>query len=103
MPNPKMDVKEGGPFMFDMVVGDKLLPHKGEYKILDRPNKIQFTWNSAGTNHEDSVVTITIKALDDNACELSLVHEWLPSDAACRDHTGGWTHILDTLGELVLT
>ena len=58
IPSPEMDTRVGGKFLFNMQAGENIMPHKGEYLILDRPNKIQFTWNSSNTNNEDSIVTI---------------------------------------------
>ena len=49
------------------------------------------------TNSEDSLVTITINALDDNSCELILIHELLPTDSPKNDHFGGWNNILKML------
>lgn len=95
VPNPEIDAQVGGKFQFDMAVGDNILPHFGEYKILDRANKIQFTWNSFNTDNKDSLVTIGIKELNENSCELTLVHELLPNEGSVKDHTGGWTRILD--------
>jgi uncharacterized protein YndB with AHSA1/START domain len=97
IPNPEIDAKVGGAFLFNMHAGENILPHKGEYKILDRPNKIQFTWNSMNTNNEDSIVTITINALDESSCELTLAHELLPNESSKNDHNGGWNNILKTL------
>ena len=99
VPAPQIDAKVGGAFQFDMHLGEKVIPHKGEYKVLDRANKIEFTWNSMNTNDKDSIVTITIQALDENSCELTLVQVLLPSQEAKDDHQGGWTNILKTLGE----
>jgi len=78
------------------------MPHKGKFKILDRPNKIQFTWNSMNTNNEDSLVTIIINALGENSCELTLLHEMLPSESSKNDHNNGWNNILIKLNEMVL-
>ena len=102
IPEPEIDASVGGAFLFNMHAGENVLPHKGEYKVLDRPTKIQFTWNSMNTNSEDSLVTITITALDKNSCELSLVHELLPTESSKNDHNSGWSNILKTLNELVL-
>lgn len=101
IPEPKIDARVGGAFLFEMHVGENVMPHKGEYKILDRPNKIQFTWNSMNTNNEDSLVTININPIDDNSCELTLVHELLPTEESKNDHRGGWNNIVKTLGEFV--
>ena len=97
VPNPHVDPRVGGQFKFDMEVGENVMPHFGEYKVLDRPNKIQFTWNSVNTDNEDSLVTISIEANGDKACELTLVHELLPSEESVKNHTAGWTNIFDCL------
>ena len=100
VPTPELEARVGGAFSFDMHVGEKVLPHKGEYKVLNRASEIQFTWNSSNTKEEDSLVTITIKSLNDNECELTLVHELLPTDASKEDHKGGWTNILNELNKV---
>jgi uncharacterized protein YndB with AHSA1/START domain len=100
IPTPQVDAKIGGAFLFEMHAGERVMPHKGEYKLLERPSKIQFSWNSMNTNNDDSIVTITINSLGKNSCELTLVHELLPSEESRNDHNGGWTNILKTLDEI---
>lgn len=100
IPDPILNAKVGGSFLFNMHAGENILPHKGEYKILERPIKIQFSWNSMNTNNEDSLVTITINPVNENSCELTLTHELLPSESSRDDHNGGWNHILKTLNEI---
>ncbi len=97
VPNPVVDPRVGGQFLFEMHVGENRLPHKGEYKILDKPSKIQFTWNSSNTNNEDSVVTIDIAKTSESSCSLTLTHELLPSLESRNDHKGGWNNILKHL------
>jgi len=97
IPEPEIDANVGGAFLFNMHAGENILPHKGEYKVLERAAKIQFTWNSMNTNNEDSLVTITINALDNSSCELTLIHEFLPTESSKNDHNGGWNNILKTL------
>lgn len=97
VPNPIIDPRVGGQFKFDMEVGENVMPHIGEYKVLDRPNKIQFTWNSVNTNNADSLVTVYIEPSGDKACELTLLHELLPSEESVKNHTTGWTNIFDCL------
>lgn len=98
VPTPEVDARVGGKFLFNMLVGGGVeLPHSGEYKELERPSRIQFTWSSVNTKNQDSIVTIDIRPLDGNSCELTLNHKLLPSEESRNDHNGGWTRILDTL------
>ena len=101
VPEPLIDSQIGGKFAFDMHMGERIIPHKGEYRILERPGKIQFTWNSSNTNNEDSIVTITIDATSEKTCTLKLIHELLPTEDSRKDHTGGWTNILEHLSKRI--
>ncbi len=93
---PVMDVRVGGKYQIDMKGKDCVHSHTGEYKEIDRPNKLVFTWISDGTNHEESVVTVLFEAEGDGTL-LTLRHEGLPSEKACDEHRGGWTAIADKL------
>ena len=99
VPDPKIDAQVGGKFDFTMKVGDQVLPHGGEYKIIDRPQKLQFTWVSAGTNNFDSVVTISFESMGDKETKVILHHAFLPTEESKMDHTGGWTRIVDCLAK----
>lgn len=99
IPEVKLDAKVGGQFLIMMRVpkaGD--LPHTGEYRVIDRPNQLAFTWASANSQ-EDSVVTLDF-APKDGGTDLTLRHVRFPSKQSRDDHTGGWTRILDTLAGL---
>lgn len=99
VPNPEIDARVGGKFSLAMQVGDQLLPHSGEYRVIDRPNKLQFTWNSPhGTNGEDTLVTILIESKDGGTL-VSLVHESLPTEQQRDNHQGGWGRILEHLNQ----
>lgn len=96
IPEVKVDAKLGGRFLIMMRVpkaGD--LPHTGEYRVIDRPNQLAFTWASANSQ-EDSVVTLDF-APKDGGTDLTLRHVRFPTQQSRDDHTGGWTRIIDAL------
>ncbi len=97
VPAPEVDARVGGAFLFKMHVGENILPHKGEYKVLNPHKMIQFSWNSMNTNNEDSIVTINIESIDEKSCRLNLTHEKLPTESSKNDHEGGWSNILKHL------
>ncbi len=85
----QQDVQVGGKFEIVMKHEGEDLPHTGEYRILDRPNTIQFTWSSKNTNEKETLVTINFHK-HGNGTELILTHEQLPEEWV-EPHTQGWT------------
>lgn len=100
MPEPEVenDPRVGGTFTIVMHAGDDNLPHTGEYLEIDRPNKLVFTWES---NHstEGSRVTLDFIDRDKSSTEIQLTHVKFFDEQAKNDHEGGWTCILETLGD----
>ena len=97
-----MDTRVGGSFHINMILKGKILPHQGEYKVIDEPSKLVFTWRSDATNGRDTLVTVTFKTISENSSKesftlITLVHERLISDLECEMHRGGWTSILDAM------
>jgi len=96
----EVDATEGGSFLIVMKAGDKEMPHRGEYKTIQRFEKIVFTWISDHTG-PDSVVTLTFKECGPNETELTLHHDGLPSEESRNNHEGGWTAIMEQLTGVV--
>jgi uncharacterized protein YndB with AHSA1/START domain len=78
--------------------GEREFDHTGEYRVVEPPSKLVFTWKSKGTDDEVTLVTVDLIA-HGGSCELTLTHEKLPS-AGIRDrHETGWTDIVAKLAE----
>ncbi len=75
-------------------------PHTGEYRVIDRPRRLVFTWHSRGTEQKETLVTVDFVPLH-GATEVVVTHERL-SDDARPAHTNGWTSALDHLGDACL-
>ena len=102
MPPPEVsnDPREGGRFEIIMHVGDDKLPHTGTYLTLERPYRLEFSWESAYST-DDSRVLLEFSAIDDNATRVVLTHVKFLHEEARSDHEGGWSNILDRLAEAV--
>ncbi len=107
MPMPGMpesdvenDAREGGKFTITMHAGDDLLPHTGEYLVIDRPDKLVFTWVSH-CSVDDSTVTLNFTKIDDNTTNISLSHVKFIDEKTRSDHEGGWGNILESLNSLL--
>ncbi len=92
----RLDVRVGGTFSIDMIDGERVVAHRGEYLEIDPPRLLVFTWISAGTAQQPSVVRVEFHARGDRT-ELVLTHERLPGTEAAENHRRGWTEIVGTL------
>jgi uncharacterized protein YndB with AHSA1/START domain len=89
------DPRVGGRFLIVMQVGGRDRPHQGEYRVIDPPARLVFTWESE-VAPPDSEVTLTFEEAVAGQTLLTLIHRGLPA-AAQTSHQHGWTHILATL------
>ena len=88
----------GGKYILNMIKPDgKECKHTGEYKVIAPPAKLVFTWNSDFA--QDTVVTVHFRRIADGT-EITLEHEFLPTDEAREDHRRGWTICLWNLARL---
>lgn len=98
VPQPRLDAKVGGRFDFTMDVGGELLPHVGEYTVIQRPRLLGFTWISPGTHSLVTRVTLELSVVKADQTQIRLTHELLPDATAAQMHDAGWSRILDCLG-----
>lgn len=96
----KLDPRVGGAFEIVMHGEDRDYPHRGVYKEIDRPRRLVFTWISKGTEQRESTVTIELKP-ERGGTLLTLTHEGLPSESLAKDHSKGWTEILEHLASVL--
>jgi uncharacterized protein YndB with AHSA1/START domain len=88
----------GGKYILNMVATDgKEYKHTGEYKVIAPPEKLVFTWNSDFA--KNTVVTVNFSQVAEGT-EITLTHEFLPTDEARKSHTKGWTVCLKNLEKL---
>ena len=94
------DPREGGSFLIVMKAGDKEIPHRGEYKRIERYDRLVFTWLSDFTI-PDSTVTLTFVERGSDQTELTLHHVGFPSQDSRDSHEGGWAEIIDMMTRVV--
>ena len=97
----EVDPQEGGEFLIVMKAGDQDLPHRGEYKTIQRYDNLAFTWLSDYTI-PDSLITLTFKELRPNETELTLHHVGFPNEDSRNNHNGGWGSIIEYLSGFVV-
>jgi uncharacterized protein YndB with AHSA1/START domain len=70
--------------------------NRGEFRILDRPSKLQFTWISPRWDNQETLVTVELRELGAN-CELILTHERFPLEHSSEQLETGWNQIFEKL------
>jgi uncharacterized protein YndB with AHSA1/START domain len=90
-----VDARVGGRYEIVMEVDERTIPHTGEYRLIDRPRKLVFTWLSPHTDRRDTLVTVEFLPLAQQT-EIVITHELLP-ESEREGHRRGWTGALDKL------
>lgn len=70
--------------------------HTGEYRIIERPAKLAFTWVSSYMEQQETLVTIELFERDAQ-CELVLTHERVPLALSKEGLGVGWQQMLKQL------
>jgi uncharacterized protein YndB with AHSA1/START domain len=95
----ELDPRVGGQFRIVMHHGQGDEEHRGAYLAIEPPSLLSFTWISAHTDYQSTVVTVELKA-QGNGTELTLTHRRLPP-AEVDAHRRGWTDIVEKLAALL--
>jgi uncharacterized protein YndB with AHSA1/START domain len=91
------DVRPGGRFsvVFQLLNGEQHNP-TGVYQEVIPEKKLVFTWEWPGMPERESLVTFLLEPFD-GGTELTLLHQHLPDEEACKSHEQGWNGLLDKL------
>lgn len=93
------DARPGGGFKIVMVAGENEIPHSGEYIEIDPHTKLVFTWVSP-FSVDGSTVTLDLTPKSETQTHIRLTHVKFPDEESRNNHEGGWTGILNKLGEV---
>jgi uncharacterized protein YndB with AHSA1/START domain len=95
-----IDARVGGRYEISMLHGSEPLLHEGEYREIDRPRRLVFTWISAATRQTSSLVTVSFVPRGKKT-EVVVLHERLPGAEAVPSHTAGWTEAIERLANVL--
>jgi uncharacterized protein YndB with AHSA1/START domain len=96
VPVAEVDPRVGGRFYIVMRASGRDIPHEGEYRVIERPTRLVFTWNSEPAGR-DTLVTVTFMKVAERETRVHLTHERFASAAARDSHRNGWGAILDSM------
>jgi uncharacterized protein YndB with AHSA1/START domain len=93
----EVDLRVGGRYRIVNVLpdGSHLTIH-GEFRVVEAPRKLVYTWRMGGGAGESSLVTVRFEPRGD-ATEVVVVHEDIPSEPVRDSHEQGWTGCLEGL------
>lgn len=95
----ELDLKVGGKYKIEMANEAEGASYivVGEYKTIDRPNQVEFSWHwESEPEDEVSVVSIQLKPNGDQT-ELTIVHNQFDTQESCDKHGQGWDGCLNRL------
>jgi len=95
------DVRVGGRYRVAMRDPDGgAHVQSGEYRVIEPPSRLVFTWSCDELGVRDSLVTVELS--DEGArTALTLTHVLPPDPTILREHEGGWAACLASLAALL--
>jgi uncharacterized protein YndB with AHSA1/START domain len=92
-----VEPRVGGRYEIMMQGESGAIPHSGMYRVIDRPKRLVFTWQSPHSGPNETLVTVDFLRAG-KATEVVVTHEMLPEDARPA-HSRGWTSGLEHLDQ----
>jgi uncharacterized protein YndB with AHSA1/START domain len=92
-----LEPRVGGRYEILMRGETESYPHSGVYRVIDRPRRLEFTWQSRGTDQKETLVAVDFIVRGERT-EVVVTHGQLP-ESAQPSHARGWTSGLEHLEE----
>ena len=93
----EVDLRVGGKYRIEMKhPSGSVHTAIGEYREVEPPSKLVYTWSWEDGTVEDTLVTVEFRDLG-SATEVTLTHDLFPTDEWRDKHSQGWTGCLGRL------
>ena len=93
----EVDLRLGGRYTIVNALPDgTTLTIAGEFREIDPPRKLVYTWQMNEDGGESSLVTVHFAARADDT-EVIVIHEQIPRPSVRDSHQQGWAGCLDSL------
>jgi uncharacterized protein YndB with AHSA1/START domain len=97
----QMDARVGGSLLIVMRGPTETHEHRGEFKVVERPTKLVFSWTGKTTEWLITLVTVEFFEVSESESELVLTHENFPSKEVRDRHQSGWSQIVTLLEQYI--
>lgn len=93
----EVDLRAGGRYRItNLLPNGATIAIDGEFRVIERPSKLVYTWRMDDGEKEVSLVTVRFEPHGDET-EVVIVHEQIPNEEVRDSHEKGWTGCLDGL------
>ena len=89
-----LDVRVGGKFRITMKAPDQDHVHVGIYQVVDKPNKLVFTWRGEDNSSATTLVTVEFSAHGEET-ELVITHDRFLDPGLAKRYESGWGTIAE--------
>jgi uncharacterized protein YndB with AHSA1/START domain len=96
-----IEARVGGKLTIVMRGPSESYEHHGEFKTIERPSKIAFSWLAKATQWRPTLVTVEFVEVGEHITELVLTHDELPPGEAREQYRGGWNQIVAQLEQYI--
>ena len=93
---PLLEPRVGGRYRIDMKLGSGVVPVGGEFRAIEKPSRLVFTWGWDGDPARTSLITLTFREAGGKT-EFTLKQEGLGTVENRNDHEKGWNGALNDL------
>ncbi len=98
----RLDPRVGGALHILMQSPTETHEHTGEFRTMDRPSKLSFTWTAKNMDGQLTLVTVEFREISSIETELILTHERIPRKELRDRYQNGWSKIVSLLEQRVL-
>jgi uncharacterized protein YndB with AHSA1/START domain len=93
----RLEPRVGGALFILMKSPTQTHEHSGEFRVVDRPSKLAFTWTASNLDGQVTLVTVEFLEVSGDETELILTHELIPRKEVSDRYQSGWTKIVEHL------
>ena len=95
-PEAEVDLRPGGRYAIANETPSGTLWIRGEFLVIEAPNRLVYTWRVGDDGPNDQRVTVRFEPREDGT-EVIVLHEHIADQATADDHEAGWQGCLEGL------
>jgi uncharacterized protein YndB with AHSA1/START domain len=93
----RLEPRVGGSLFILMKAPTQTHEHTGQFRVVERPSKLSFTWTASNVDGQVTLVTVEFHKVSESQTELVLTHELIPRKDVSDRYQSGWAKIVDHL------